>query len=107
VMYRGLVASLMDCHSICTAIATTYRVEGREHGSHPDISYVTGSLTISYLKPTALDKPLVLRAKVTELRERKAVVACDVYSGDEKTAEGTVLAVRFHMDKSLGAPIGR
>jgi len=102
-MYGGLVASLIDCHSVWTAIAHTYRAEGREHGSLPAISYVTGSLTVRYLKPTALDIPVVLRAHVTELHPRKAMVHCDLYSGDEKTAEGDVLAVRFNMDKSLGA----
>ena len=103
VMYGGLVASLIDCHSIWTAIAHTYRAEGREHGSLPAISYVTGSLTVRYLKPTTLDTPVVLRAHVTELHPRKALVHCDLYSGEEKTAEGDVLAVRFNMDKSLGA----
>jgi acyl-coenzyme A thioesterase PaaI-like protein len=103
VMYGGLVASLIDCHSVWTAIAHTYRAEGRQHGSLPAISYVTGSLTVRYLKPTALDTPVVLRAHVTELHPRKAMVHCDLYSGGEKTAEGDVLAVRFNMDKSLGA----
>jgi acyl-coenzyme A thioesterase PaaI-like protein len=103
VAYGGLVASLIDCHSIWTAIATTYRAEGREHGSQPTISYVTGNLNVSFLKPTPLDRPLVLRAKVTDLQERKATVECSVYSGDVKTAEGKVLAVRFAQDKSLGA----
>lgn len=106
VMYGGLVASLIDCHSIWTAIAWTYRAEGREHGSPPAISYVTGSLNVRYLQPTQLDKPFVLRAKVTELHPRKALVECSAYSGDEQTAEGSVVAVRFNMDKSVGAAIG-
>src|SRR5437870_3667002 len=82
VAYGGLVASLIDCHSIWTAIATTYRGERREHGSLPAISYVTGTLTVRFLKPTPLDRPLVLRARVTELHQRKAVVECLVYSGE-------------------------
>lgn len=53
VMYGGLVASLIDCHSIWTAIATTYRAEGREHGSLPAISYVTGTLTVPPLRSAA------------------------------------------------------
>ncbi|MDQ3930141.1 MAG: PaaI family thioesterase [Chloroflexota bacterium] len=103
VMYGGLVASLIDCHSIWTAIAWTYREEGREHGSPPSISYVTGTLNVRYLKPTAIDQPVVLRARVTELQPRKALVACALYSGEEETARGEVTAVRFNMDKALGA----
>jgi acyl-coenzyme A thioesterase PaaI-like protein len=105
VAYGGLIASLIDCHSIWTAIATTYRDEGREHGSLPAISYVTGTLTVKFLQPTPLDAPIVLHARVTDLQPRKATVQCEVYSGETKTAEGTVLAVRFSMDKSIGAPV--
>lgn len=103
VMYGGLVASLIDCHSIWTAIAWTYRAEGRDHGSLPAISYITGSLNIRYLKPTALDQPVLLRARVTELQSRKALVACSLFSGDVESAGGEVVAVRFNMDKSVGA----
>jgi acyl-coenzyme A thioesterase PaaI-like protein len=103
VMYGGLVASLIDCHSIWTAIAWTYRDEGREHGSPPSISYVTGTLTVRYLAPTPLDRPVVLRARVTELQPRKALVECGLYSGETRCAEGAVTAVRFTMDKALGA----
>jgi acyl-coenzyme A thioesterase PaaI-like protein len=106
VMYGGLVASLIDCHSIWTAIASTYREEGREHGSLPAISYVTGSLTVRYLRPTDLDKPARLRAHVTELHPKKALVTCSFLSGDVETAEGSVVAVRFNMDKSLGSDAG-
>jgi acyl-coenzyme A thioesterase PaaI-like protein len=105
-MYGGLVASLIDCHSIWTAIAWTYREEEREHGSLPAISYVTGSLTVRYLRPTDLDKPALMRAHVTELYPKKALVSCSFFSGDGQTAEGSVVAVRFSMDKSLGAGEG-
>lgn len=103
VMYGGLVASLIDCHSIWTAIAWTYREQDRDHGSPPSLSYVTGELNVRFLKPTPLDQPVLLRARVAELHPRKAIVECDFYSGDTKTAEGRVTAVLFNMDKALGA----
>jgi acyl-coenzyme A thioesterase PaaI-like protein len=102
-MYGGLVASLCDCHSVWTAIAATYRHEGREHGSAPHISYVTGNLNVSYLRPTPLDQPTILRARVEELASRKAIVRCEVYAGDQKTAEAAVVAVRVPADKSIGS----
>jgi acyl-coenzyme A thioesterase PaaI-like protein len=103
VMYGGIIAALIDCHSIWTAIATTYKAEGREHGSLPAISYVTGTITVRFLQPTPLDTPIHIRARVTELHPRKALVTSTVYTGDLVTAEGTVLAVRFAQDKSVGA----
>jgi len=107
VMYGGLVASLIDCHSIWTAIAWTYRAEGREHGSPPSISYVTGTLMVRFLQPTDLDKPVLLRARVTGLYPKKALVLCSLYSGDKVTADGEVVAVRFNVDKALGAESGQ
>jgi|SRR5579859_297792 len=103
VMYGGLVASLIDCHSIWTAIAAAYRAAGRAHGSLPALSYVTGTLTVRYLAPTPLDQVLLLRARVTDLQPRKAVVTCTVQVGERVTAEGTVVAVRVADDKSQGA----
>jgi hypothetical protein len=34
---------------------------------------------------------------------KRATVQCDLYSGDDKTAEATVIAFRFGLDKALGA----
>ena len=104
VMYGGLVASLCDCHSVWTAIAATYRQERRQHGSAPAITYVTGNLNVSYLAPTPLDQPILLRAKVEEIVGRKAIVTCGVYAGDLKTAEARLTAIRIAADKSIGAP---
>lgn len=105
VMYGGLVASLCDCHSVWTAIATAYRREGREHGSAPAISFVTANLNVSYLAPTPLETPILLRAHVEDLTERKAIVQCGVFdpATQRKTAEARVIAVRVAADKSVGA----
>lgn len=107
VMYGGLVASLCDCHSVWTAIAATYRHEGREHGSAPHISYVTGNLSVRFLRPTPLDQPTILRARVEGLATRKAIVRCDVWAGDQKTVEANVVAIRVPADKAIGSKHGR
>lgn len=103
VMYGGLVASLIDCHSIWTAIASTYRAEGREHGSAPSISYVTGKLEVSYRQPTPLDEPTILRATLEKLEGRKAIIHCTLGTANLVTAEATVLGIRISMDKAVGA----
>jgi acyl-coenzyme A thioesterase PaaI-like protein len=103
VMYGGLVASLCDCHSVWTAIASAYRHEGREHGSAPAISYVTANLNVTFLTPTPLDQPITLRARVEEIVGRRAIIQCSVYAGETKTAEARVIAVRVPQDKSVGA----
>lgn len=102
VMYGGLVASLIDCHSIWTAIADAYRRQGREHGSDPAISYVTGKLDVSYLKPTPLDVPILLNAHIVKVDGRKTHIFCQLGYAERVTAEAHVVGVRIQADKSAG-----
>jgi acyl-coenzyme A thioesterase PaaI-like protein len=94
VTYGGLIASLIDCHCIATAIAATYDAENRTPGEGPQICYVTGNLNVTFVRPTPIDSELVLRARVKQLLDKKAVVTCFLYAGDLKYARGKVVAVR-------------
>ena len=93
-VYGGTLASLIDCHSNCTAMSNYYRLEGREIGSDPEIWCVTGRLTVSYVAPTPIDTEIVVRAVLADVGKRKTVVKSRVYSGDTLTAEGEMVAVR-------------
>ena len=93
-VYGGTIASIIDCHSVNTAISNYYRLEGREVGEAPEIWCVTGRLTVNYLAPTPIDREIVLRATIEDCDERKTLVTCRAYSGDTQTAEGEVIAVR-------------
>jgi len=66
ILNGGIIATLIDCHSICTAIAAAYRAEGRALETEPLIWYVTASLQVSYLRPTPIDQPIELRAQLKE-----------------------------------------
>jgi acyl-coenzyme A thioesterase PaaI-like protein len=94
IVYGGLIASLMDCHCIGTAVAAAYEAEGRMPGTVPAILYVTANLNVSFLSPTPMGCELVLRAKVKEFHERKALIACTLSSGDRTCAKAEVVAVR-------------
>ena len=93
-VYGGTIASLIDCHSVGTSMAAFYAKDGRTVGEGDQIWCVTGRLTVNYLKPTPIDRPVELVATVRELGDKKAVVDCTVYSEGEATAEGEVIAVR-------------
>ena len=93
-VYGGLIASLIDCHSAGTATAAAYDAEGRAPGTDPPIRFVTGTLTVRYLRPTPIDGELVLRARVRELGGKKAVIDCSLFSGDEQCAQGEVIVIR-------------
>ena len=90
----GILATVIDCHGVCTAIAAAYHAENRPIGSLPALWYVTGSLTVDYLLPTPIAEPLVLRARVKESSGRKTWVSVEARSGDRDVARATVLAVR-------------
>lgn len=94
VLNGGIIATIIDCHCIGTAIAATYRAEGRTMDSAPPVWCVTASLQVSYLKPTPINAPVELRARVKERSGRKTVVACGLFSHGEECARGEVVAVR-------------
>lgn len=99
VLNGGIIATLIDCHSICTAIAAAYRREGRGLSTEPFIWYVTASLKVDYLKPTLIRKPVTLRAHPKEVKGRKTVVSCSLFSEEVECARAEVVAVRVSTDR--------
>ncbi len=102
VVYGGLLASLIDCHSIGTAIAAMYQAEDRAPDTEPEITCVTANLNVSYLKPTPMGVELVLRAQIKSLHERKAIVTCSLFAGDLESVRGEVVAVRVPSRATMG-----
>ncbi len=94
ILNGGIVATLIDCHSICTAMAHAYRDAGREIGTTPNIWYATGALQIKYLKPTALWGHVELIARVAEAGARKTLVHCELSGQGERCVTAEVVAVR-------------
>lgn len=102
-MNGGIMATLIDCHCMCTAMAYAYREEGRTLGSWPEYRYATGTLHVKYLKPTSNRHPIELRARIIEVKGRKTVMRCDFYCQKEKTAEAEVIGIRvYDSSKDLG-----
>jgi acyl-coenzyme A thioesterase PaaI-like protein len=94
ILNGGIIAAVIDCHSICTAFADTYRAAGRELGSAPLLWNVTASLKIDYLAPAPIALPVELRARVVETKGRKRVIACTLRSGEIDCARAEVVAVQ-------------
>ena len=94
VVYGGLLASIIDCHSIGTATAAVYDQEGLDPTQQHEVTHVTGNLNVSFLKPTPIGVELTLRATIKELTGRKAIVRCSVYANDVETVRAEVVAIR-------------
>lgn len=93
VAYGGLIASLIDCQSMWTAI-TFAHIEEERSFTDGLILYVTAELNVEYRDPTPLDQLIELRSYVDGDVGRKARVTCELGPSDETTAVGDVIAVR-------------
>ena len=94
VVYGGLIACLIDCHSISTAVASAHDDERKTLGVDSLSLFFTGRLEIDYLAPTPVGTELLLRARVEEATSRKSVVSCTVHADDVLCAKARVVAVR-------------
>lgn len=94
-VYGGLIASLVDCHSIAAGAAAAMHAAGERPGRDQTPRFVTGSLHVDFLKPTPMGIELVLRSRAEEVGARKVIVATSVMAGDVEVARGKVTAVRM------------
>ncbi len=80
---------------MASALAFSARQEARSLEQQSKVRFVTGSLDIRYVKPTPVDTPILLKARLKEVRkERIYTLYCDVFSGQDKTVEAEVVAFR-------------
>ena len=89
----GIMATLIDCHCINTAGAFLSRAESTKESRTGSLA--TGTLTVKYLRPTPMDHPVLLRARVTEIKEKKIIILCSLFSGEAECARGEVIAIRI------------
>lgn len=97
-VYGGLIASAIDCHSTGTAAAAAHRATGGRLGDGYLPRFVTGRLEIDFLAPTPSGQPLELRATLVEVKERKVTVATELSAGGRLCARGRAVLVRVPDD---------
>jgi len=90
----GIISTIIDCHSVCTAVAKAYDLEGRKIGEGALIWYVTGNLQVRFIRPVPIDSEVVLLAKIEEISDKKMTVSCSLRSNDQDCAVAEVVAVR-------------
>ena len=71
----GIIATVMDCHCLNAANAWVLR-----HLQELDKPYLSGLFEIKYLRPASIEKPILLRARVKEMKGRKITVTCSLFS---------------------------
>jgi acyl-coenzyme A thioesterase PaaI-like protein len=88
----GICGALLDCHSNWTAAWHLMKASGAD--SPP--CTVTAEFHVKLKRPTPMDVPLNLTARVVESAEDRAVVEATLQAGDKVTAtcRGTFVAVK-------------
>lgn len=97
ILCGGILSTVIDCHCVNTAIAARYKLEGRELGSIPVITYVGGTITMKHISTIFIKDPIFLRAKINEITDRKTIMSCTVFSNDKECAKAEVTAVKTQM----------
>ena len=100
VLNGGIIATIIDCHCVCTAIAAAYREESREIGSDPKLLYVTGALNLKYLRPTPIKDEVLLRAQLRAVDEKKTTLTCSLFANQKETVQAEVVAMKVPADWS-------
>ena len=91
VLNGGVIGTLLDCHANWTAAMHLMRARGE--AAPP--SCVTADYAIRLLRPTPMDGPVQLRARVVESAGNRATVEAELSAGGTVTAtcRGTFVAV--------------
>ncbi len=93
-VYGGLAASLIDCHSTGSGSLALYRQSGHELGDDAPVPRcVTASLKADFHKPTPLGEKIVIRGRIAQLSQRKAVVHSELSVAGEVCVRGEVVVV--------------
>ncbi len=94
----GIIATLLDCHGVCTAIASAYQREGRDIGTNPEIWYATTSMSVDYRRPVPINSTVQLSARVAALEGQITTVACVLSSDAKDRAQASVRSIRVPDD---------
>lgn len=94
--YGGLLASLLDCHGAASAAAFACNAAGRVIGDDKrPIRFVTGTLTLSFHKPTPLDTELFLQGRLKSLDGRKATIKLTLSAHGQVCVSAEMVAIQL------------
>ncbi len=100
----GIIATLLDCHGVCTAIARSYDDEERQIGTQPEIWHATTSMTVDYLRPAPIGEEVSLTGRVVEIDARGTSVDCTLSCAGKERATAMVRSVQVPEAWRHGSP---
>lgn len=92
-VYGGLLASLVDCQGTGSASIFYARENGIEIENHNAPRFVTGNLNVNYLRPTPIQKELIIQGELKEISFRKVVTKITIVAEGKVCVTGEVTAI--------------
>ncbi len=92
-VYGGLLASLIDCHGTGSASIFYARENSIEIKNYNAPRFVTGNLNVNYIKPTPLQKELLIKGVLKEITSRKVITSISIVVNDVICVTGEVTAI--------------
>jgi acyl-coenzyme A thioesterase PaaI-like protein len=93
-VYGGLIASLLDCHSTGSAAVFALAREGVAIGAGVSPRFVTRHLAVDYLAPTRMG-PLRALGRLVEATDRKVIVESTLEADGAVTAKARAVLIRL------------
>jgi acyl-coenzyme A thioesterase PaaI-like protein len=92
ILNGGIIGALLDCHSNWAA---AYHIM-KQRGETQAPCTVTADFHVKLLRPTPVDGPITLKARVVESSEDRATVEAELIAGGKvcDTCRGTFVAVK-------------
>ncbi len=92
VLNGGIIGALLDCHSNWAAAVHLMK----KHGEDTAPCTVTAEFHVKLLRPTPVDGPITLKARVVESSEDRATVDAELIAGGKvcDTCRGVFVAVK-------------
>lgn len=92
VVNGGIIGSILDCH--CNWAASWYLMQDQQLAEPP--CTVTAEYTIKLLRPTPMNTPLLLRAKLVDINGNKARITGELLANNKvcDTCEAVFVAVK-------------
>ncbi len=92
-VYGGLLASMIDCHGTGSAALAYAKENNIELIEFNAPRFVTGSLSVSYKKPTPMGLELEVRGTIREIKGRKVVIEATLLAGKDVCATGEIVSL--------------
>lgn len=89
----GIIATVLDCHTGAAMMLASERRGLLAPGG--GFAYVTAGIDVRYLRPTPLQGPLELHARVTQADEARMTVTAELVAEDKVRATGEALWRRW------------